>query len=254
MADDNPTDKQPIIPPKSAPVDKVGRAVVRGLAGVLPLVGSAIAEAIEYIEPNPEGLDRTRWEGEVTQEVNTLSERVHEINNCFDPSNQILNQPAAHIAKFMVEHCPDGLRRDWLKVSDISAALLNLAESDIREGLGDLENCGLIETFLTTEPTKYKLTQVAYQQLDPQILNWSPMKDARHLAELTLREADGAYADELREATGWLPRRFNPAWNTMLGYIVNGHVRRFSNFGDFGVSCHPSDSDRAGLRRFVATG
>ncbi len=252
MADDYPTDKQPIIPPKTYPVDKAVRAAIRAGVDVLPFGGNAISEAIEYIRPNPEAQDRARWEGEVTQEVNTLSDRVDEINNCVDPSTQMLSQPAAHIAKFMIEHCPDGLRRDWLKVSDISAVLPNLEESDIREGFGDLENCGMIEAFLTTGPTKYKLTQMAYQQLDPQIMGWCPMIDARHLAELTLREADGAYADELRKATGWLPRRFNPAWNIVLSYIVNGHVRRFSNFGDFGVSCHPSDADRSGLRRFVA--
>ena len=49
MVDHNMTEKQPIIPPKSAPIDKAGRAVVRGLAGALPFVGSAIAEAIEVV-------------------------------------------------------------------------------------------------------------------------------------------------------------------------------------------------------------
>jgi hypothetical protein len=197
-------------------------------------------------------LDRARWESEVTQEVNTLSDRVTEINNCVDPSTQTLSQPAAHIAKFMIEHCPDGLMRDWLKVSDINAELPDLRESDICEGLGDLECCGIIRAHRTTGPTEYKLTQLGYQQLDPQFMSWSPQNDARRLAQLTLIQTGGVSADELQNSVGWPPRRFNPAWEELLTYIVEGHVSRPSHLGGGAMRFHPSDADRSGLRRFVA--
>jgi hypothetical protein len=220
---------------------------------MVPYAGAALAELADAALPDPEHEDRKRWEGEVTDGVNTLHGKVGEISQQLAPHTVTISGAAAAIAKHMVQNCPDGLMQEWTSIDALQIACSDYSRRELLDGLGDLESYGLIESisFIGKAPD-YKLTQDAYEQLDLPIMNWDTMKDARLLARLTLESTDGVSAVDLEKKTGWPRRRLNPALRIVVGFVGHGRVSQTIQPDYVTRHFSPNNAERARLRQFAA--
>ncbi len=92
-----------------------------------------------------------------------------------------------------------------------------------------------------------------FEQLDPQIMGWSPMEDARHLALLLLDDESRSTVARLHVASGWEKRRFNPAMQHLLRFFEAGQISRELQ-SDYPTShVLVSGAPKARLRRFAAS-
>jgi hypothetical protein len=251
--EDDEGERAPLQKPKSFPAADAGRRAVKVVASIVPYAGAALAELADAALPNPEHKDRKRWEGEVTDGVNTLHGKVGEISEQLAPATVTIGGPAAAIAKHMVQNCPDGLMQEWMSIDDLQPACPEFGKRELLNGLGDLESYGLIESisFIGKAPD-YRLTQDAYEQLDLPIMNWDTMKDARELARLSLKSLDGVSVVELEKATGWPRRRLNPALRIVVGFVGHGRVSQTMQPDYVTRHFSPNNAERARLRQFAA--
>lgn len=251
MQDENAPEGTGIQPPKRHPAANAGRAIARAVGGAVPVAGSFIAEAADALLPDPEATDRKRWEGEVTDGVNTLRGDVDDIDRRTGKQTVTLSEGASAAAKYLVEHCPDGLARHDVTFAEIKNACPDLSRDALLDGLGDLENFGLVETeSFIGAPDEYRLTQTGYEVLDPPIMGWSPMDDARQLAALVVGRRDDVRTSELEVALGWPRRRFNPALRIVAGFIRTIEDRIQPHYVTTGL--YPTNAEFAQLRRFAA--
>lgn len=242
--------KRDVKPPMKHPKAELGRAAARSVAGAVPIAGTLIGEISDKILPDPEAEDRSRWEGEITSEVNSLSGRVDDLDD--DPFRKAvtISGGAAVAAKFLAESCPDGMTQDYHTLEEMLEIDPELSKNELLEGLGDLESYGLIETAeFIGAPAEYRLTQAGYEALDPPIMGWSPEQDARKLAGLIACKRAEFSAMELEQETGWSKRRLNPALRIIADFVS----LRSNEIQPHYVSpwFHPTNAEFARLRRFA---
>lgn len=239
--------------PKDFPAANARRRAAKAIGGAVPGVGSLIAEAADAFISNPEAQDRNRWEGEVTDEVNTLGGRVDNIDQRTGNRTESLSVVASAIAKYMIESCPDGLGHRDTTLTDIHAAYPDLEKADLLDGLGDLESFGLINTTsFIGAPDEYQLTGYAYEVLDPPVMGWNPKDDARALAALIVRDRTDTSSHELESSLGWPRRRFNPALRIVAGYIRLVGKELQPNY--ITTHLYPTNAEFSNLRRFASDG
>jgi hypothetical protein len=254
MSDDVSRDS-PIQPPKIHRAANIGRAALKGLLGTVPLAGSVLAEAAELGLPNPSENERHRWEGEVTDGVNTLHGRLNELDERSGEHLVTLVGGTAVAAKYLVEHCGDGLAHDYVQAATIAHADPDASFEEIVDGLAELESYGLIEPLdVIGGHHTYCLTEGAYEVLDPPLMGWDTHSDARAIASWTLGRESDVEVSALSEAMGWPNRRLNPALRLVLQLIEPDNISRELQ-PDFATNCfYLSGADRARLRRFMARG
>ncbi|MBO9712678.1 hypothetical protein [Sphingomonas sp.] len=250
---DESLDGGPIQPPKVNRAADLGRAAAKGVLGAVPVAGSLLAEAAGEVLPDPTEADRRRWEGDVTDGVNNLHGRVEKIAQQTGARTVSLTGGSAVAAKYMVEHCPDGLAHTWVSIDEIAAAYPDVERQEIKDGLGDLESYGLVSTIsFIGSPDRYKLTQYGYEVLDPPIMGWSPKEDARQVAALAVKQQDGVRSADLEAALGWPRRRFNPALRIVVDFVEPGRVSQSLQPDYVTRWFSPNNMERAQLRRFAA--
>jgi len=254
MSDDAPKDGK-IQQPKRYLGADVGRAAVKGGLGMVPLVGSPLAEAAGLMMPDPTAKDRERWEADVTEGVNNLHGRVDDIDQRTGKKTVSLEGGAALAAKHMVESCPDGLAHKWVAIEDILAAYPDASRNEVLDGLGDLESYGLVSTIsFIGAPDRYKMTQYGYEVLDGPVMGWNTAQDAREIAALVVQgNRDGVRVEELDAALGWPRRRFNPALRMVVDFVAPGRVSQSLQAEYVTRWFSPSNAERADLRRFAAS-
>jgi len=253
MSDDQ-RDNGAIQPPKKHRAADAGRAAAKGGLGMVPIVGSPLAEAAGMLLPDPTAKDRARWEGDVTGSVNRLHGRVDDIDQRTGKKTVSLEGGAAVAAKHMVESCPDGLAQHWVGVEDIYQAYPDVPRDEIVGGLGDLESYGLVSTVsFIGAPDRYKMTQYGYEVLDGPVMGWNTTQDARQIAALALQgNRDGVRVAELDAALGWPRRRFNPALRMVVDFFDSGRVSQSIQPDYVTRWFSPNNAERAELRRFAA--
>ena len=93
-----------IEPPKNHKAADYTRAATKGAIGAIPLAGSILAEVADIILPDPSSEDRKRWEGQITEGHNSLSEQFNS-SQVSDATEIVISGAAAIIAKSMIESC-----------------------------------------------------------------------------------------------------------------------------------------------------
>ena len=241
--------------PKKAPKNKALRAAAKAAAGAVPFAGSTLAEIADACVPDHEARDRTRWEGEVTDGVNALHERVNAIDERFGGRRISLEGASAIISQFMIKRCPNGLLDDWVTLADVQAVYPDLGEAELRDGFGELESYDLIESrSLMNAPNRYRLMQHGYEVLDDPIMGWNTEVDARELAALVVKKREGIRTTDLEAELSWPRRRLNPALRIVLDFINPGRVSQENQWEYVTRHFSPSDAELAQLRRFAAGG
>lgn len=245
--------KNPIKKPKRHKGSDRGRATARAVAGVVPYGGAALSEISDALIPNPTAKDRERWEGEVTDEVNSLGVRVEDIDERTGRRKVEFSGVAAEIAKLMIEGCPDAMCSEGYSVEDLGKELTDYTSENIEDALGDLESYGLLESInFLNAPSQYRLEEQAYKVLDPPIMGWNPENDAKAIAaHLTKNRIDNVSVPELEKAMNWPRRRFNPALRIILSFIHPGRISQEIQPYWPTTSYFMTNAEMAELRRFA---
>jgi hypothetical protein len=242
----------PINRPQKAPRNQIARRVVKAAVGSVPGAGAALSELADATLPDYEAKDRMRWEGDVTDGVNSLHGRVEEIEEGGGKRSLSLTGASAYIAKYMIERCPDGLAHDFVSITDVQEAYPELSQNDLRDGFGDLESYGLIESsHFIGAPPRYVVTQQGYEALDEPVMGWNTEQDARKIADIVVRERDNVQSAQLEQELGWSRRRLNPALRIVVDFIDPGRVSQTIQPDYVTRYFSPSDAERARLRRFA---
>jgi hypothetical protein len=213
-----------------------------------------LAEAANLALPDPSATDRKRWEGEVTDGVNHLHDRVDAIDERSGMWAVTFSGASAAVAQFMTERCPDGLGRDDVRLEELQAACPDFSGDEIADALGELQSYGLVEAvaFLGSGGI-YTLTQRGYEAFDPPLMSWNPKEDARQIAALAVapERRDGVNTFELEPLLGWPRRRFNPAFQIVLDFISPGGID--NTIQPYFPACgfYMTSSERAQLKRFA---
>lgn len=251
MTEENNNERK-INPPKENRKADLGRATARAIAGAIPVVGSAAAELVNEALPDPTAKNRKQWEGAISEGVNSLNDRVDDIDERTGQRTITLTGAAAAAAKFMIEQCPDGLANQRISIEQLCETHPDLTKRELLDGLGDLESHGLVEEIaFIGSPSRYKLDTSAYEALDLPVMGWDTKSDARELAREALTTPDGVSVQRLDEKMGWPRRRFNPALRLVVAFIGDGRVSKTIQPDYITRYFSPSNAERAELRRFV---
>lgn len=245
----------PIERPGKSPKNQTLRRVAKAAAGSVPGAGAVLAEIADACIPDHEAHDRSRWEGEITDGVNDLHGRVGEIEASEDERTVSFEGASALIAKFMIERCQDGLMQDRVTLADVQDAYPELAKEQLLDGFGELESYGLIESrALINAPTRYRLTEYAYQAFDGPIMGWNTEADAKAIAASVVRQRASIRTSDLEAELGWPRRRLNPALRMVVNFIDSGRVGQSIQPDYVTRYFSPNNAELAQLRRFAAGG
>jgi hypothetical protein len=239
--------------PKKSGKNKFARHAAKAAAGTVPYAGAILTELTDAVVPDHEARDRARWEGEVTDGVNSLHGRVDDLHERTGKRRATITGAAAAIAKYMVEHCPDGMLHDWVTIAEVQAVVPDFDQGQLLDGFGDLESYDLIESrSLVNAPTRYRLCQHGYEMLDGQIMGWRTEDDAREIAALVVKKREGIRAADLATELNWPRRRLNPALRIVVGFVGPGRVSQENQWEYVTRHFTPSNAELAELRRFAA--
>lgn len=245
-------DTPKLTPPKTHRKADLGRAAARAAAGAIPVVGSAAAELANEILPDPSDKARKQWEHDVSHGVNNLNERVDDIDERTGVRTIQMTGGTAATAMFMIKHCPDGLAQEWTTIEQLCEVYPDLTKQELLDGLGDLESYGFIkEVSFISSPSRYQLTEYAYEALDEPIMGWNTKADARELAMKVLAMAGTINVRALDEEMSWPRRRFNPALRLVVNFIEEGRVSKVIQPDYITAHFAVSNAERSELRRFV---
>ncbi len=240
-----------IDPPKEYRRNEIARAVAKAAVGGVPIVGPVLTEAADVLLPDHGERDRRRWEGEVSREVNGLTDRVAELGRV---NEVILQGSAAEIASFLIKRCPDGMAIDDVEIDDMQASLPDLSEDEILDGLAELQSYGLVQCYndLNSEGP-YTLTEDSYAALDQSIMGWDTIADAQQIAAALVAETsvDGVATAELEAKFDWDRRRFNPALREMTRHVDPSCLDNTMQPYWVTAGIYLSRPDRMRLKRFA---
>lgn len=248
MSDGNTS---PITPPENFPKVDAARAVSKGIAGAIPVVGSVIAEAIEHFAPDPSANDRARWELQVTTRLNKLA--------AFSGRLQIATDSFAwNLAIFANYKDAEANGEVAIDDADISANFPDISTADLEDALSDLLDADWISYW--PDPNSrtgiggFHTKALLFAHTDPFIRQTSPIDDARRIANFILDQSgeDAVSAMMIEESIGWDSRRLYPALAFLSAEVLPSDA--------FETQYHPkypfiwlylNGNSRRALRQFV---
>ena len=242
--------RTPIVPPKTDINRKMTRAIVEALVGLIPRA-SALVRLYQTTHPPRSEIERDAWQGAISERSNEHSDDLERHEEILAPKEEITGV-AAQLLQTLGRKCTDGLGRSKYSLDDLCVMLPEADRDQIRDAAYDLKRIGLVElvVFIGGE-WRLSLTPRFYEQIDPQVMDWSVGEDSKTLAKLMLQSGEGRAAP-LHEASGWERRRFNPAFRYLVGLFPAGHVsqERSAMYPVSGVLLLPDGL--AALRRHIS--
>jgi hypothetical protein len=243
-----------IDPPRKHKAEAIARRGVRGIVGLVPVVGSLAAEAVDGLMPDAEAMDRERWEDDVTDGVNYVGSRVDEIDGRTGKKSQRIEGLAAELISHMLRSCRNGIQSDFTALEDLAAAFPDADEQAVAEAMADLESFHLVQRYrLLDGHGEFRLTDFAYEQIDRQLMGWDTQEDAKELMRIVGAETGSIKARELQKRTGWSLRRFNPALRIVLRQIDDRRISRpLESALEYSAgTLHANEVERATMRRLA---
>lgn len=158
----------------------------------------------------------------------------------------------AKLLSALAKDCPDGLGRKNYAIEYIRDLLPQVGAQDLHD-----EAYALAERGLVTMTTYFggewhlRLTLEFYVQTDYPVMGWSTADDAKAIAAQMLKSGSGRAATA-HEASGWEPRRFNPAFQYVVQHIPSQWVSQERSRQYPAVSILLQPETVAALRRFTA--
>ncbi len=251
MAEEDRQQNRPIERPVKHRTGDATRSISKSVLGSIPGAGAFLAEAADQYLPDGTARDRERWEGEITDSVNSL--QIHVVALGSTGSNAVpFSATTLAIGLFMARQCPEGMGDHYIASEAIAAALPDLSADDLADGLAELEALGLVASsdWIGAEEA-YAMADAGYGVFDEPAMGWSPVDDAQALAGWALEQGDTAEISLFQESSGWSERRINPALALVLEQVtpenVSKEVPRVYHTNYF----YMSKADRARLRRYV---
>lgn len=244
---------KPIEPPKKAPARKLTRDITEAIAGEVPFVGPAVVAVLRSTHPSTEEKGREQWELDVTKRTNQISDTVTEHEKILRPPPVRITDVTAELAAFLVRLPHEGLCREYM----LTKVAPNLPSAppfrDVVDAAEEMALYGLVEVnrFLGGQEASARVRPALFDQLDPQIMGWTPAVDARHLATLLLGDDRLCMTAKLHAASGWEKRRFNPAMRYLLQFFEPGHISNEIQPDYPTNQVMMFGSSRARLRRFT---
>ncbi|KAF0105087.1 MAG: hypothetical protein FD144_996 [Rhodospirillaceae bacterium] len=128
------------------------------------------------------------------------------------------------LAVALARACPDGLGRTNYTKDDIQRLMPHLAATDIEDQVHAFQARGWVRLVKFAGGTWHlKLTTAFYEEVDPQVMGWTPAADARIVVLHMLNKETGRAA-ALHEACGWDRRRFNPAYRHVMQLVPSSSI------------------------------
>lgn len=240
--------RAPVQPPAKGHPDDRARLPLEAAIGAVPF-GGAILKIWNDWFPTKAQQDRGRWETDVTKRSNDHDARLDEHDQAFSPTTE-LSAPAVTLAVALAREPGNGMGGKLRDLTSICALVPDLARDDVQDAIFEMKRLDLVELTSGSNNWWLKLSQKFYEQVDPQVMGWSPLDDAKRLAELLLEDRQRQRTAVLHEASGWEARRFNPAFRVLLRYLPVHSKEIQADYPSTSVNVGPED--RAALKHFIA--
>lgn len=241
--------RKPIKPPaKDHPDDKVWAFVEAGV-GMVP-GGSGITRLVGEFIPTQAQKARGVWENTISARTNQNTGRLDQHDEVLAPKATLAGV-AVQLATALAKEPGDGMRGRSRTPDDLYNLLPGIERKAVEEAAFELHSYGLVEIERAVGNHWWLyLTQKFYEQLDHQLMGWSTSDDAATLAELLLENEEMERTASLH-ASGWDHRRFNPAFQFLLGMITEGWTSKENQPNYPTAFIGPLPEDRARFRRFI---
>jgi hypothetical protein len=248
MSDEN---NSPIAPPESYPKVDAARAVSKGIVGVIPVVGSAIAEAIEHFAPDPSANDRARWELQVTTRLNKLAAVSGRLQIATDSF-------AWKLALFANNKDTDANGEVATDDAEISANFPEISTTDLEDALSDLSKADWISCWLDANSCTgiggFHTKALLFAHTDPFIRHTSPIDDARSIVNFILDQSgeEAVSAMMIEESMGWDSRRLYPALAFLSAEVLPSDALETQYHTNYPfIWLYLNGNSRRALRQFV---
>jgi hypothetical protein len=249
MSDEERRTDKTIRAPESDLKREITRAAVEGVASLVP-GGSALARLYQVTHPSNAKTDQGEWQQAISERTNEHTERLDQHDDVLAPK-QTITGTAAELAIALARDCPDGLGRKRYELADLCKLLPDAEAQAIEDAVFDLKSFALIELQPRLGPDiSIGLALGSYLQLDHQVMGWNTVDDAHEVAALMLEHNEGRAA-MVHERSRWHRRRFNPAFDFVLGLLPVEHVSEERQPHYPAASVLLLREDKAILRRFV---
>lgn len=244
--------REPIKPPaKDHPDDKV-RALVEAGVGMVP-GGGSVTRLVGELLPTQAQKARGNWESAVSERTNENTDRLDQHDQLLTPK-ATLTGVTVQLVTALAKGPGDGMRGKSRTPDDLSHLLPDAERQAVEDAAFELHSYGLVEIERAIGKHWWLyLTQDFYEQFDHQVMGWSTLDDAATLAELMLNNEEMGRTAALHAASGWDHRRFNPAFQLLLGLITEGWISEERQPDYPAPFVGPLPEDRARFRRFIAS-
>jgi hypothetical protein len=238
----------PLRPPEKGHPDDRARVPLEAAISALPF-GGAILKIWNDWFPTQSQRARGKWEGAVTERANEHATRLDEHDQAISPTTE-LSAPAVTLAVALAREPSNGMGGKLRDLTTICALGPDLARDDVEDAVFEMKELDLVELTSSLNGWWLKLTQKFYEQVDPQVMGWDPLADARDLARLLLDDTSRQRTAILHAASGWDARRFNPAFRALLRYLPVHSKEIQADYPSSSVNLMPEQ--RGILKRFVS--
>jgi len=223
---DETREQRPIAPPDTKHPDDRARVPLEAALGIIPGVSSLLKLVGEFM-PTQAQKSRSKWESAISARTNEHADRLDEQDQALNPTTT-LTGPSVQLAVALARAPGDGMAGRGRMLADLCALLPDVERKAVEQAGFELKSHGLvtIDRAIGRDNWWLRLTQKFYEQLDHQVMGWgsSTAEDARVLAKLLLEDETREWTPTLHAASGWEPRRFNPAFSALLRLIPDERV------------------------------
>lgn len=240
--------RTPIRPLEKGHPDDRARVPLEAAISALPFGGALLKIWNDWF-PTQAQRARGRWEGDVTERSNEHTKRIDEHDQAISPTTE-LSAPAVALAVALAREPDNGMGGRHRDLTVLCALVPDIAREEVQDAVFELKQLDLVELTSSLNSWWLKLTQKFYEQIDPQVMGWDPLADARELAGLLLEDASRQRTAILHAASGWDARRFNPAFRALLRYLPVHSKEIQADYPSSSVNLMPEQ--RAMLKRFVS--
>lgn len=223
---DEPHEREPIAPPETKHPDDRARVPLEAALGVIPGVSGLIKLVGEFV-PTQAQKSRSKWESSISARTNEHADRLDQHDEALNPTTT-LTGASVQLAVALARAPGDGMAGRGRMLADLCALLPDVDRKAVEQAAFELNSHGLvtIDRAIGKDNWWLRLTQKFYEQLDYQVMGWgsSTADDACVLAKLLLEDEAREWTPTLHAASGWEPRRFNPAFSALLRLIPDERV------------------------------
>jgi hypothetical protein len=236
-------------PVNNHPDDKV-RALVEAGVGVIP-GGGSVTRLVADLLPTQAQKARSEWEITISDRTNENTDLLEQHAQLLTPTSTVTGV-AAQLVTALAQESGDGMRGKRRMLDDLCKLLPSVERKAIEDAAFELSSHGVvdIERAIGKHWWLY-LSQNFYEQFDHQVMGWSTADDAAVLAQLMLDHEQMQRTAALHDATGWNRRRFNPAFQLLLGLITTGWISEERQPDYPAPFVGPLPEDQARFRRFI---